>query len=158
MLYGIEARSLPDRFPFSDPINLACWQANFFPLFAGAIATREILIVNRSSSAASYISGDGGHGLFQLTSEWPPDWDDPQANCAYAIANWLYPDLKWWNQNTGYLGENLMRCTAASFNAGRSAAWNAHMNGNVDAATTGGNYGAAVVSYYDILLNDSLPW
>jgi hypothetical protein len=103
------------------------------------------------------ISGDGGHGIYQLTSFVPPQWDDPYTNAYWAIHSWLKPDMEYFNQAYGLVGDDLIRITADSFNEGRQAAINYHLQGNADAGTTHANYGADVLNCVHFLLAGNPP-
>jgi hypothetical protein len=154
MRWGISGAPIPPTLPYAQYVSLETARFDFPPLFAYAIAARESIMgqLEGKWNAANVISGDGGHGVFQLTSWYPdPGWDDPQINAHYAIADWLLPDSVFWFRNYGMTGDDLIRCTAASFNAGLGAAIKAHAAGDVDAVTSD-RYGAGVLAIYKQLL------
>jgi hypothetical protein len=108
-------------------------------------------------NAATVIS-DGppaGYGIFQLTvppvgyqGNWPIDnWQDPDTNTEFALVNYLIPDMRIWVSKFGLTGDSLVKCTAASFNAGLSAAESGHEQGNVDLYDTDA-YGMTVLKIY----------
>jgi len=149
---------VPSNLPYADPINRAAIALDFPPLFAYAIACRESIIgeMNGKWNAATVVSGDNGHGLFQLTSWWPDDWQDPYTNAYCAIKDWLLQDVPTWLRQYGMTGDALIKCVAASFNAGLGAALAAHSAGNVDACTSE-DYGAGVVSIFHNLVAKGAP-
>ncbi len=152
MLYGMSGGPLPANLPYAQDVIAACG-SNFPPLVAYSVAARETIMGQLAGewNAATVVSGDGGHGLFQLTSSFPSNWQDPQANARYAMENWLVPDMNWWrSQIPGLQGDDLIRCIAASFNAGRGGAWRGHQEGSIDLYTTD-NYGSGVLSIYKSL-------
>lgn len=159
MRWGISGAGILASLPYAKDVGGEATKLDFPPLFAYAIACRESIIgqLNGEWNAASVVSADNGHGLFQLTSWWPdPGWDDPAVNAHYAILDWLIPDVRYWTRHEGLAGEALIRCVAASFNAGLGAAINAHAAGDVDACTTD-RYGDNVLRIYDSLLKTGSP-
>ena len=118
-----------------------------------AIAFRETIqgeISGLWPSAATVISGDGGHGLCQLTSSFPENWDDPIANVDFAIEHFIEPALNYWHGLQQYSGDLLVLLVAATFNEGLRAAEKYHASGDVDAGTTD-EYGHAVLGFYQKL-------
>lgn len=157
--WGISGAPIPEHLLYSVPVTSACFDKNFPPVFAYAVACRESIIgeMNGKWNAAAVVSSDNGHGLFQLTSWWPdPGWDDPATNAHYAVVDWLLPDTIRWFREYGLTGDALIKCAAASFNAGYGAASAAHERGNVDAVTSD-NYGAGVLEIYHNLLDKGTP-
>lgn len=152
MRWGLAGGPIPQHLPYAAQIQSACEDRNFSPLLAYAIAWRETIRgeVDGNWTAATVVSGDGGHGLFQLTSSYPPDWADPSANATYALDRFLIPDATYWVTRTSIRGDDLVRCLAASFNAGLGGAWAGHEKGNVDLYTTD-NYAADVLRQYQRL-------
>ena len=142
MRNGIVAGTLDPALPFAAEITWAATQADFSPLLAYAIKWNETAAL---PDAATVVSADGGHGLMQLTSAFPPNWADPYANALYAIDNFLEPAETYWAAELQ--GEDLVRAIAAEYNAGRSAAIHAHAAGDIDAATTN-NYAARALATY----------
>lgn len=158
MMFGMHGGPLPPTLPYAGAISAACGQL-FPPLVAYSVACRESIIgeMNGKWDAATVVSGDNGHGLFQLTSWFPQHWEDPQTNAIAAVRNWFVPDMLWWrDQIPGVQGDDLVRCIAASFNAGRGGAWNGHIAGDVDKYTTD-NYAAGVLQIYRNLLQKGTP-
>jgi len=150
MIHGIDSGKIPTQLIYAEIIQKAADDANVSALLCYAIANRETLRGQRAGSwdAASVVSADGGHGLFQLTSSWPSDWADPSANTAYAIAHFIKPAMDWLVEQ-GLEGDALIKGIAASFNAGLGAAWNAHVSQNdFDACTTGNDYASDVLANY----------
>lgn len=159
MLYLISGEPIPAKLIYSEYIQKACDERNFWPLFAYAVACRESIIgeMNGKWNARSVLSSDGGHGLFQLTSSWPNNWQDPYANACYAIDNFLTPLTNQWREAVpGLEGDDLIRCVAASFNAGFGGAWSGHERGDVDLYTSN-NYGAGVLAIYHNLCEKGSP-
>ncbi len=147
MKNGIVGGPLPAGLPYGVQIEAACDGNGFSPLLAYAIKINE---TGLPSDPPDTVSGDGGHGLFQLTSSYPPDWADPFANASYAITQFLAPAYAYWAAQ-GYIGDQLIKLVAATFNEGISAAIEAHVAGDVDAGTTN-DYGARAVANYHMLL------
>ena len=157
MRNGIVAGALAPSLRYVDPITQACTTANWFPSVAYAIFWRETIsgeVAGLWPSAADVISSDGGHGLGQLTESYPPDWADPYANALYAIDHFLKGAEVYWAFDVQ--GEDLVRCIAAEYNAGRARTIEAHDKGNVDLATTDG-YAAAVLGFYRSILATGKP-
>jgi hypothetical protein len=158
LLYDISGKSIPDTLPYAKTIQAPCLELGFPPCLAYAIAWRESISgeVHGSWNAATVLSGDGGHGLFQLTSTFPEGWDDEAINVRYALSNFLSPALHQFARRD-LRGDDLVRLVAASFNAGESAAWEAHMAGNCDLATTGNDYAACVLETHKRLIQGLSP-
>lgn len=154
---GIDGGTLSPDLPYAAPVLSACGVADFFPSLAYAIFWRETISgeVAGMWTAATVVSPDGGHGLGQLTSlPIPPKWQDPYANALWAIDNFLKPAESFWK--TFEQGDDLVRCIAAEYNAGRGQAIKGHEEGNVDAYTTD-NYAAAVLGFYTSIVNAGKP-
>lgn len=157
MQHGVSAGPIDLSLPYAQIINSVCEEENFPTPLAYAIAWRETIQgeVNGSWNAATVVSFDNGRGLFQLTYSAPSNWKDPRANCKYAIDYFLKDNFAMFARR-GLEGDDLVKVTAAAFNAGAASAWNAHLAGNVDKVTTD-NYGAAVLSIYHNLLLHRKP-
>lgn len=158
MMFGMHGTPIPQNLPYASEISQACG-ALFPPLVAYSIACRESIIgeLNGKWCARTVCSADGGHGIFQLTSYVPAGWDVPETNAVCAVRNWLVPDMLWWrSQIPGVEGDDLVRCIAASFNAGRGGAWKGHTQGSVDLYTSD-NYAAGVLQIYHNLLQKGTP-
>jgi hypothetical protein len=156
--YGIVSGVIPAHLPYSAPIQEACTERDFSAFLTYAVAWRETIRGEIAGlwvplTAATVVSGDGGHGLCQLTSSWPnPGWETPETNVCWAIDHYLKPDMDWL-AGKGLTGEALIRGTAAAFNAGLGAAWDGHIERNdFDAYTTGNDYAADVLSVYNALV------
>jgi soluble lytic murein transglycosylase-like protein len=132
--------------PFALQINAACQVENWFPYVTYAIKWNETAAL---PDAATVVSADGGRGLMQLTSSFPANWADPYQNVLYAIGHFLAPAETFWK--TFEQGDNLIRCIAAEYNAGRAQAIEGHEAGNVDLYTTN-NYGQRALDTYLKLL------
>lgn len=147
MIYNISGKPIPKTLPYAAIIQAPCVELGFPPCLAYAIAWRESISgqMHGSWNAATVLSGDGGHGLFQLTSSFPEGWEDENVNVRYALSNFLLPALHEFARR-GLRGDDLARLVAASFNAGESAAWTAHLAGNVDLATSGNNYAVSILA------------
>ena len=159
MKWGISGKPIPAALRYAAPIQEAADDDDFPPLFAYAIAWRETIsgeVNGLWPSAATVVSGDAGHGLFQLTSSYPGDWQDPKANALYAIQNFLLPAQEYWYGLNGYTGPDLVKLCAAEFNAGRGNAERGHEEGNVDLYTTD-NYGTGVLAIYQSLVTKGVP-
>lgn len=158
MKYGISGAPVESTLPYAEPINIAAIEADSFPCLAYAIAERETIRgeINGTWCAATVESFDGGHGLFQLTSSWPVNWRDPQANASYAVSQFIQPAIQSGIQ-LGLESESLVKFVAAAFNEGLGAAEKYHAQGNVDLGTTGNNYGADVLVNYLRLVQGKNP-
>lgn len=164
-MYGISASSLPDGFPFEHEIALACIERNWWPCLIGAVKLNETGLSTNPhelEEGANPITGllpngdNAGHGPMQLTAKWPADWFDPKANFLYAIDEYLAPAVSFWVMK-GLQGDALIKCVAASFNAGLQQAWKWHVDhSDVDYNTTrdgeGVPYGARALAHYHALL------
>lgn len=154
MQHGIVAGTIPHALPFAGVIQAAADAAGFSAALAYGVAWRETIRGQKYGqwNAATVVSTDGGHGLFQLTSSYPDDWREPESNARYALDNFLKPARDFFVAK-GVLGEALVRCIAAAFNAGTETAWEAHLRYDVDSVTTGHNYGADVFRVYHAIIN-----
>lgn len=150
---GITSGVIPASYLYSEPIGEASFSANVSAFLMYAIACNETIVgeVNGKWNAATVVSDDGGHGLFQLTSSFPDNWQDPTANADYAASHFILPDWEVWVGRYGLYGDDLVRAIAASFNAGLGNAIRGHDIGNVDAYTTD-NYGQRALSLYTKLV------
>jgi len=158
MIYGISGSPIPAHLPYAAPIQAACQDANFPPCLAYAVAWRETVRGEKNGSwnAVTVVSGDGGRGLFQLTSSYPSDWENLNGNIAYALAHFLVPSLHFF-AGTGLRGDDLLRCVAGSFNEGEGQALLDHWAGNVDLGTTGHDYAQSVQSNFHRLIAGQDP-
>jgi hypothetical protein len=156
--FGVSGGPIDLTLPYAKIIQQRCDVNNISSPLMYALAWHETIggeLAGLWPSAAKVISGDNGHGLFQLTEEWPQNWSDPAANCDYAIKVFVAGTFHQFGER-GLRGDDLVKVTAAAFNAGATTAWNAHLDGNVDAVTTD-NYGAAVLSVYHDLVAHRHP-
>jgi hypothetical protein len=161
MKWGLSGAPVPANLPYAAAVNKAAFDTQASPCALYAIFWRETISSERSgwlvqaygpgTTAANVISGDGGHGLGQLTDSFPPEWADPYTNACYAANKFYDPYLLKW-LNRGYTGTTLLKLASDDYNAGDSAVEAAHESGSADAATTGGNYGTDVVTIYLNLL------
>ena len=158
MLYDISGVSIPKTLPYAAVIQAPCLELGFPPCLAYAIAWRESISgeVSGSWNACTVLSGDGGHGLFQLTSSFPDGWEDEDVNIRYALNTFLIPSLHQFFRR-GLVGDALVRLVAAAFNAGETAAWEAHLAGDCDIATTGNNYASSILSTFHRLIKGEPP-
>lgn len=148
---------LAPTLPYVSQVLQSCTLLNWFQSVAYAIAWRESIsgqVAGLWPNAATVLSDDGGHGLFQLTYSFPDEWDDPYRNALYAIVTFLEPAETYWAQVEQ--GDNLVRCIAAEYNAGRDLALKGHDEGDVDKYTTD-NYAAAVLGFYHSILASGKP-
>lgn len=152
---GIVGALVPSSMRYSSAVNGAAVETKFSPLLVYTVAWIETIegeVSTNSWDAATVISSDGGHGLCQLTSSFPQNWDDPRYNCIYAINNFLKPALDFWSSKPyNYTGDNLVRAILAEYNAGRSQALAGHAAGNLDLYTTN-KYAARGLDMYHKLI------
>ena len=159
MRWGVSGKPIPSGLPYEEQIKDACFVYSFPPCLAYAIASVETIggEVAGSWNAATVISADGGHGLFQLTSYVPPGWDDPATNASCAVLDWLVPDATRAFQELRLSGDNLVRAVAASFNAGWYGMMSGHRLNDVDRFTTN-HYAARVLANYHKLVAGQSPF
>lgn len=157
--WGVAGSDVTPSWLYAGFINRQCDRLDFPPALAYAIAVNETIAGEAAGewNAATVQSGDGGWGLFQLTSYHPDNWQDPSTNCYYAVTDWLLPDANRWFQEFRVTGDDLIRCVAASFNAGWGNAVAAHNAGNVDAATTD-NYASRALDHYHAIIAGNRPY
>lgn len=148
MRNGIESGTVPADWPFAKEITEAANAADFSAILVAAIQHNETGDMSELD-AETAVSEDGGHGVMQLTAEYPVDWANPYANILYAIDNYLAPAETYWAPIVQ--GDDLVRCIAAEYNAGRGAAIKGHDEGNVDAYTTN-NYAERALAAYQKLV------
>lgn len=159
MLYGISGSPLPSGLKYGSQISAACVHEDMPPCLIYAIAWRETLSVDGTPecpNAVTFIAGDNGHGIMQLTSSWPDDWNDPIGNITYAIDEFILPAIRYWHGLQGYSGDTLILLVAATYNEGLGAAEKYHASGDVDAGTTD-EYGHAVLGFYQKLAAGLAP-
>jgi hypothetical protein len=159
MKFGIAAGPIDTGLPYGLEIQHRCDHYGFSSPLAYAIAQRETIRgqIAGQWDARTIVSGDGGHGLYQLTSSWPnPGWDDIDTNIDWALVHYLIPAMTTF-ANEGLQGENLVRIIAAAFNEGIGAAWTYHKQGNVDLGTTGHDYASDVLAQYLRIVNGQRP-
>src|SRR6266567_741831 len=104
MIFDVSGAPIPSDARYADAINLAAVELDFPPNLAYAIANRETIRGERNGkwNAATIVSFDQGHGLFQLTSWWPARWDGPKTNAHWAIVRWLQPSLHHYAVHHGF--------------------------------------------------------
>lgn len=157
MRWGIESGTLDPALPYVLDVSRAAIAENVPEVLLYAIAWHESIEgqVNGWWSAATVLSADGGHGLCQLTSSWPDDWEDPCANARFACTQFIVPAGEYWQSRvTSPL--DLVRCIAATYNAGLGNAVAGHAKGDVDAFTTD-RYGERVAVIYENLIDTGKP-
>jgi hypothetical protein len=165
MLFGVAGNGLPSGLSYGEPIEAAAVAQSFPPCWLYAHGWQETIkvagwIESMGYEPANYISGDGGHGIFQLTASVPNDWQDPQVNATYAITQFLRPAIAYWNGTYGYTGDTLIRCVAAQYNAGLGGAQAGHNEGDVGKYTThtdGVSYSDLVLKYFQQLVAGAHP-
>ena len=165
MLLGVSGAGLPAGLTYGTEIAAAAAAAQFPPCWLYAHGWQETIKVagwigTLGKTPATFISGDGGHGIFQLTASYPLNWEDPEANAAYAIANFLKPAIQYWNPKYGVTGDALIKCVAAEYNAGRANAESGHNEGDVGKYTThtdGVSYSDLVLKYFHQLAGGQAP-
>lgn len=159
MKWGIESGHISTDLPYAYPITEAAISEDVPLALLYAIAWHETIsgeVGGLWPSAALVVSDDGGHGLCQLTSSWPDDWQDPNANARYACDQYIIPAAEYWSKQCGYSGETLVKCIAATYNAGLGNAVAGHAHGDVDLYTTD-SYGEAVLAIYQKLIETGKP-
>lgn len=161
MRWGIAGAPLPPGLRYGDEVSVACGQANFPPCFAYAIAWRESIsgeVGGLWPSAATVVSSDGGHGLFQLTSYVPTGWSDPQTNALAALEHWLLPNVNSFYDHFSLTGDQLVKAAANAFNRGYGRVAATLNNGqDTDVGSTGNNYGSSVLGIYKRLVAGQSP-
>jgi len=160
MRYGIAAPPVPAAFPFASEFNTVGQFTGVSPVLLAAHAYVETLCVLPADEARTYLSYDSGHGLMQLTSSFPSLWQDAATNIGYAANQFIIPALEQWYHDYQYTGDTLVRCEAATYNAGLSAALRGHFQGNVGMYTTtsdGVTYDVRVLNAYKTLAAGALP-
>lgn len=163
MRWGISGRSLPadQALRYLEPITDACAAFNFPPCFAYAIAWRESIsgeVAGTWPSAATVVSGDGGHGLFQLTSFVPTGWSDALTNAHAALQYWLVPNVNSLYDHFSLSGDQLIKAAADAFNRGYGAVQQSLKSGqDPDIGSAGGNYGSDVLAKYQRLIDGQAP-
>ena len=148
MLYGISGAAIPGGLKYAHEITMACAARNVPPCMVYAMAWRESISLEVDGaipSAATVVSGDGGHGLLQLTASFPDNWAIPYDNTLYAIDEFILPAIRYWHGLQGYCGDTLALLVFATFNEGLSAAEKYHASGDVDAGTSD-EYGHGVLA------------
>ena len=66
---GIAGTALPADFPYKQIIEQLCFENNVSPCLVGAIKMNETGL-GQGPETENDISGDGGHGIMQLTSSF----------------------------------------------------------------------------------------
>jgi hypothetical protein len=155
MTNGISAAPLPTGFPYKAIIEQVCG-TTFFPCLVGAIKMNETGL-GQGPTTENVISFDGGHGIMQLTSAWPDDWQDPQANIRFAVEQFMTGSYAVWTSSPYSLsGGDLVRAIAASYNAGYEQALAGHKAGDFDRYTTN-QYAARALAHYQQLIQGVIP-
>ena len=159
MKWGLSGQPVPGHLPYADACNRAAAEADASPCALYAIGWRETIGAEVSGwlqsvygcDAAHVITPDGGHGVWQLTSEVPQSWYDPYVNALCAARDFYNKAIAAWHSR-GFTGPILLRLAADDFNAGdaRTLLW--HNAGDADHATTGYDYGRDVVVIYGNLI------
>ena len=151
MRWGISGRPLPSGLRYGEEITAACAVYNFPPCLAYAIAWRESIRGENNGkwTAATVVSGDGGHGLFQLTSYVPNGWSDPLTNAEAALQYWLVPNVNAFYDRVALRGDALVKAAADAFNRGFGAvSVDLSAGRDPDLGSAAGNYGADVLAQY----------
>jgi len=176
--WGISGGPLPSGLPYADAIQTAFEEANLSPMFGYAEGSEESIKLEVSgylveaygagTTAANVVSTSGGYGLFQLTPSasgiaLPENWQDPLVNARFAVEHWFNAAAQggfpyWTAAPFDFEGTTLIKCVAASFNAGLGGAMRGHEEGDVDTYTENGNYGQRVVDAYLKLITGKVPW
>jgi hypothetical protein len=153
VIFGISGAPVPDTFPFAAIFNA---ERTVPPLLVASIAWRETLCTMSANDAQVCVSGDGGHGIMQLTASFPYDWTQPEMNIGYAVDTFLEPALQHWHGLYQEVGDRLVKLVAATYNEGLGAAVKYHAQGDVDLGTTN-DYGAGVLAIYTSLRDNRTP-
>jgi len=153
MRNGVSGAPLPVGFPYKTIIDLIGMSSNFSPCLIGAVKMNETGL-GQGPTSEQDVSGDGGHGLMQLTSSWPSDWKDPQANISYAVEHFLIPAFNAWKGTLQ--GDDLVRAIAATYNAGLGNAEAGHAEGDVGKFTTN-HYDQRCLVKYKALVGGTIP-
>jgi hypothetical protein len=157
MRWGIESGELDPTLPYALDVAKAAVAEEVPVALLYAIAWHESIAGEVAGlwTAATVLSDDGGHGLCQLTSSWPDDWEIPFSNASFACSQFIVPAAQYWCQRVeGAFA--LVKCIAATYNAGLGNAVAGHSIGNVDAYTTDG-YGAAVTAIFASIIETGKP-
>lgn len=155
---GIISGLIPIHCPYAWPIQHAAERLDSSAFLAYSIASVETIDGELAGlwNAATVVSPDGGHGLFQLTASFPDNWQTPLANALWAIDTFINPSWIYWsNVSSVFRGDNLVRAVAAEFNAGRNNAIAGHAHGEIGRYTTksdGVTYDYRVLDRYHKLL------
>jgi hypothetical protein len=160
MRWGLSGQPLPEGLAYGSEISAACAAANFPACFAYAIAWRETIRGERNGKwdAATVVSADGGHGLFQLTSYVPNGWSDPLTNAEAALKYWLLPNVNSFYDRFGLRADALVKAAADAFNRGYGAvSADVSAGRDPDRASAGGNYGSDVLAQYHRLVAGNPP-
>jgi hypothetical protein len=162
MRWGISGAPIPQnlKLPYAEEIGDACLAANFPACFAYAIAWRETIRgeVGGKWTAASVVSADGGHGLFQLTSYVPTGWADPLTNAEAALQYWLLNNVNSLYDKYGLTGDDLVKAAADAFNRGYGAvSADVAAKRDPDTGSASGNYGSDVLDQYHKLVAGKSP-
>lgn len=150
MRNGINGDPLPSDFPYAGTINTLCVEFTCSPALVGAIKMNETGL-GQGDTTNNVVSSDGGHGIMQLTSSYPLDWNVPASNITWAIRQFI---LQAWTAfaKMGEEGDDLVRCIAAAYNEGLGTAIEAHdVYGNVDEWDTD-QYGARALAHYHAII------
>lgn len=160
MRWGISGQPLPAGLLYGSEITAACLAYNFPVCFAYAIAWRESIRGESGGkwTAATVVSPDGGHGLFQLTSYVPNGWSDPLTNAEAALQYWLLPNVNAFYDRFELRGDPLVKAAADAFNRGYGAvSANLTAKKDPDAGSTGHDYGSDVLSQYHKMAAGGAP-
>ena len=154
MIWGLSGAPCDPSKPYADAIEAAAEYTGFPPKWLYAIAWQETIVLQVAGvwNAATIVSGDGGHGLFQLTSSYPVNWQDPYTNAVYAVEGdpmFLRGAAKYWF-GRGYRGRELVKLASATFNAGLKNVLAGHADGDADEWDTN-KYGQRIVNSLDAI-------
>jgi hypothetical protein len=150
MRWGVSGKTIPYDLIFATPIQAAALLEDFPPCWLYAIGKIES-IDEFGASAATIMStnGDGGHGIFQLTSSFPDNWQDPQVSAQYAIKNFLMPAVQNCLASMYLSGDQLVRVASDVYNEGWGAEQISHsLYNDADFLTTGHDYGQRALAAY----------
>lgn len=159
MIYGISGAPILATLEYASQVTAACIPGDMPPCLVYAIAWRETLSIDHTPAcpdAATFVAGDNGHGIMQLTASWPENWATPIANIEYGIDKFILPAIRYWHGLQGYSGDTLVLLVAATYNEGLGAAEKYHASGDVDAGTTD-EYGHGVLKNYQALVAGLKP-
>jgi hypothetical protein len=169
--FGISAAPLPAvlHLPFASECGRACAVIpSVSPFLVYSIKVSETAYstdpgqIEDGGDPTTLLLPDGsqaGLGVMQLTSSFPPNWNDAYTNILYAIQHFVDPAQTFW-ATYGLRSDSLIRAIAASYNVGIEDAAAGHQLGDVGTYTTyqnGVSYSDQVLASFHKLQTGALP-